>query len=845
MRKKLRLVAMALCYSPIMMAQVTNDTQTSKADQNEAAFTFTEAQLGESDDMSGNVTIINSGTNLYASQVGYLFSPVRFRYRAFSQKYNDIYVNGAPLNDMESGQFRFSLVGGLNQQTRNSDFALPFEGTSFAMPGMAGSSNYNFRPASMATGHRVTLSGSNRNYQLRGMYTYNSGLNAKGWAVSGNLTYRWGNEGFVEGTFYNALSYFLGVQKVFGDKNQHSVSVVTWGNPTERASQGASTDEMYWLANNRQYNPYWGFQNGKKRNSRIVNDFSPSALVTWDWNINDDMKLTTTAFGKYSMYSSSKLSYNNSDNPQPDYYKLMPSSFYDVFNPLNSGFRTPQALADWNTAYEWFTASQENRQINWDRLYAANRGTNEQGVDAMYYLQAKHIDNLMFNIASTLSTKLDKKSTWNLGFNLGTNKGMHYQTMEDLLGAKMFHNVNNYAIGRYEVNSDAVQYDLNNPNALVKEGDRFAYDYNIYVNKGNVWTNYYRNLRRLQVMVAGRVGGTSIQREGMMRNGLFANSSFGKSKTATFLEGGAKAGLTWNPAAGHTLSLGVGYQWNAPTASVAFSAPEMNNDFALDLKNEKVFSSELAYMFQSPIVRANINAYYSHLGDVSEWENFYFDDINSFSYVSLTGIEKEYYGVEAALDFKVTSAFNVKLIGTLSDAKYINNAKVRYLNSTQGTYNDDTYMSYGIRENGTPLTVGSVILSYHSGGWFIDLNGNYYDRIFLDSSPYYRYKSVLDKNPQENIKDGKYVLMAQSEGHGGFMLDMSIGKSIRLKKGSLSINLMITNLLNNTNIVTGGYEQSRSDYTSSGNERAYKFSRNPKKYYAYGTNGMLNIAYKF
>ena len=51
---------------------------------------------------------------------------------------------------------------------------------------------------------------------------------------------------------------------------------------------------------------------------------------------------------------------------------------------------------------------------------------------------------------------------------------------------------------------------------------------------------------------------------------------------------------------------------------------------------------------------------------------------------------------------------------------------------------------------------------------------------------------------------------------------------------------MVTNILNNPHLVTGGYEQSRSD-----NSRIYRFSKNPKKYYAYGTNGMLNIAYKF
>ena len=83
------------------------------------------------------------------------------------------------------------------------------------------------------------------------------------------------------------------------------------------------------------------------------------------------------------------------------------------------------------------------------------------------------------------------------------------------------------------------------------------------------------------------------------------------------------------------------------------------------------------------------------------------------------------------------------------------------------------------------------------------------------------------------------------------MLDMSIGKSIRLKKGSLSINLQLTNLLNNTSIVTGGYEQSRSNYSVNstsgevGSTRVYKFDRNPKKYYVYGINGMLNIGYRF
>lgn len=301
---------------------------------------------------------------------------------------------------------------------------------------------------------------------------------------------------------------------------------------------------------------------------------------------------------------------------------------------------------------------------------------------------------------------------------------------------------------------------------------------------------------------------------------------------ARFLEGGVKAGANFSLGHGSTLTLGAGIESKAPEASVAFYAPEMNNDFVQDLRNELVFSSEIGYQLLTSWLHANVNAYYSRVNKATEWTCFYFDDINSFSYNSLTGINKEFYGIEAGLDFKLSSAFNLKLIGTMSDAKNISNAKVRYLNSTEGTYNDDVAYVKNMRESGTPLTATSIIGSYHQGGWFIDLNANWYDRIYLSYSPYYRYGSVSTG-------------MDQSMGHGGWMIDASIGKSIYLKHGSLSINLQLTNILNNQNIVTGGYEQSRSDVKASGADRIYKFSKNPKKYYVMGTNGMINISYKF
>ena len=348
MQKKLTLAVIAVCSSVAVFAQNTTKKTTTQQEQTikpieESLFTFSEAQINEENPMNDNAIILTSGSNVYASQVGYLYSPMRFRYRALNQKYNEIYINGTPVNDMESGQFRYSMVGGINQQTRNVDFALPFESNNFSMTGIAGSNNYNFRAGSMPAGQRLTLSAANRNYTFRGMYNYASGFNNNGWAVAASIGYRWANRGYVEGTFYNSLSYYFGVQKKWD--NGHSLSLSTWGNPTERAGQGASTEEAYWLANDFQYNPYWGYQNGVKRNSRVINDYSPSGILTWDWDINKKLKLTTSLFAKYGIYKSTKLNYNNAENPAPDYWKNMPSNFFDVWNEHDSRYRTAQALS--------------------------------------------------------------------------------------------------------------------------------------------------------------------------------------------------------------------------------------------------------------------------------------------------------------------------------------------------------------------------------------------------------------------------------------------------------------------------------------------------------------------
>ena len=846
MRKTLTLAVMVLCCSAASMAQEPIDSTATDL-QDEQAFTFTEAQLEDDETSMQNITIISSNRNVYANEVGYRFSPARFKYRAYNAKYTDMYINGNPVNDVERGQFGYSFVGGLNNQTRARESSMPFEDNNYSMSALGGSGNYNFRPSSFATGQRASIALANRSYNLRAMYTYNSGVRQDGWAFTGSLTYRWGNGiGFVEGTSYNALSYFLGAEKILND--QHRVSLVTWGNPTQRGAQRGATDEMYWIAGTHNYNPNWGYQDGKKRNSRIVKDFSPAALLTWDWKIDDQTKMVTSLLGKYSMYSNSRLAYNGGTNPDPDYYSLMPSFNYNVWNPEAALFRDDAALENWQAAYDYLSASEDNRQVNWGRMYYANSLMEKEGQDAMYYVQRAHDDQLMFSLASKLDKQLTRNSAMSVGLQLATNKGMHYQTMDDLLGNAKFHNINTYAVKDYGSASSRVFYDMNDGTEPkeVKVGDKFGYDYNLLVNKAQLWGTYTTDLRFTHLFVSGRVAGITMQRDGKMRNGMAPDNSYGKSGTAKFLDGGAKVGANFTLGGGHAIALGAGYEWKAPTPRTSFAAAQINNDFVKDLKQEKILSAEVGYQWKNALLSLNINGYYAQMKDVTEQSLFYSDIESSFAYVSLTGIEKKYYGVELGMNVKVTDWMNIKALGTVSEAKYTNNANMRMQLSNSGTYVDELCIIDGMREGSTPLTAGSIDLNMRYKFWYIDIIGNYYDNIYMYFAPISRRETEVPKS----LVNGEKVYNSpdQSKGDGGFMLDASIGRQFRLGHGRrIGFNLMLTNILNNIKICTGGMEQNRLD-TKQEEERtnnAYRFQQSPRKFYANGINGLLMINYYF
>ena len=846
MRKRLKLMIVACCLISFAFAQQNNTAVKKRLQDDNSAFTFTETQLNENDDaVQGMAANVSSNNDVYLSNVGYLFSPVRFRVRGYDSQYNDMYINGVKFNDAETGRFSYGLIGGLNDATRNSEGAAAFESNLFGFSPIGGATNINVRASQYAAGNQVRISGGNRNYLLRGMYTFSTGLMSNGWAFTGSASYRWANEGVIEGTFYNSLAYFLAAEKVFNDK--HSISFATWGNPTERGQQQASTEEAYWLANDHYYNPNWGYQNGEKRNARVVNSYEPSAVFTWDFKINQDMKLTTSLGGKYSMYGTTALGWNgNAADPRPDYYKKLPSSIFNVYTTTDP---TAEQMAQFNEVRDYWTSSKAHRQIDWDGLYFANAQAAAVGGEALYYQEERHNDQLAINLNSSFNHILNPNENYTVGLHLSTTKGMHYKTMKDLLGATSYIDIDKFAVRDHGYGSDMIQNDLNNPNRQISKGDKFGYNYDIYVNKANAWIQYVFKDDKISGNFSAKVGGVEMWRDGKMRNGRAANKSYGESGKSKFLEGGGKFNLAYKINGNHSIILGAGFEERAPLAYNSFLAPRIKNDYVANLKTEGILNSELSYLFNSSFINGRLSGYYTRFFNGVEMDAFYNDNESRFTYLAMNGVQKEHYGVEAAFELKITSNLSATAIATWSDAQYKNNptATVSYENESE-TRPDFVYAK-GMRVGGTPLSAYSLGLNYNIGGWFLGLNGNYYDRTYIDFSTYTRLGSVV-KTETGVDGNGNTItttnIPSQEKFKGGFMLDASIGKFLRFRNGhSLSINLTVNNILNNTKLRTGGYEQNRDDRYEDGDLRTYVFSKNSKYFYALGFNAFLNLGYRF
>ena len=181
------------------------------------------------------------------------------------------------MDNLDNGYTPFGLWSGLNDVFRNRDVTIGVRYNTFAFGDIGSTTNIDVRASKQKPQTIFGYAYSNRSYTHHLSFTHSTGLNKKGWAFTFSGSRRYADEGYVAGTYYNGWSWFAAIDKKFGQKQ--IVSLIAFAAPTESARQGAATTEMISLAGSHYYNPYWGYQNGKKRNANISKSNQPVIIL--------------------------------------------------------------------------------------------------------------------------------------------------------------------------------------------------------------------------------------------------------------------------------------------------------------------------------------------------------------------------------------------------------------------------------------------------------------------------------------------------------------------------------------------------------------------------------------
>lgn len=809
-------------------------------------------------------TIQGATDNIYYQATNYDFSVMRFRYRGYDSNWNAGYINGFNFNDGMRGRFNFSGLGGMTSSAfRNRSVDVGLDASNYGFGNIGGSSNFTTYASEYAPGFRGNFSYTNSNYMLRLMMQYSTGLNKHGWAFSASIIGRYAPEGVIKGTFYNSLGYSLSLQKVFNDK--HSINLTTWGAPTQRATNTAATQEAYDLAGTNLYNPSWGYLDGKKKSSKIVESFDPAALVNWIWKPRMGTTVNTGVGFRHSAYSSSALNWYQSADPRPDYYRYLPS-YYNPANPwsgnyLEDGENDPL----WDTYeanyqyYRHLWQSDENmRQIYWDAIYRTNllNRTNydrnpELVGQSSYILENRHsnFSSWMFN--SYIDHRINDFMTLQGGVSFNYTDGHYFKTVRNLLGGEFWRDIDNFSERDFPGNPEILQNNLNDPNRRVKEGDKFGYDYHIRTITAKAWLQNQISTRHWNVNYGLEVSYTNFMRHGEMRNGRAPENSYGPGKRHTFDNAAFKAGATYKINGRNYIVAHASYGTRAPMPDQAYVSPRVKDTAIQGLKSERFLSADIAYVWNYNRFRGSVGGFITEMWNGIKRTGFYDYQLNTFMNYSMSGMHTQYRGIELGMSYKILPSLTASAAATIASYKYKNDPLgVRsYENGSQEDVTRRVYLkNYHI--GGTPQQAYNVSLNYAAPkNWFFELSANWMGDAYVDLAPsrheempdlYTVVKPAPGQSYEEAIKEKISEITTQEKLKDAFVLNLSIGKLIYTKWGSLNFNLSVNNLLNNRNIQTGGYQEGKFDYTT------YDVSKFPNKYYyAQGIRVFFNFGIRF
>lgn len=847
---------------------------------------FTEFDLDDSG-YQDSPTILFGQNDVFNNIAGYNFSSVRFRVRGYSSESQDVYMAGVRMNDAITGYTPYSLWSGLNEAVRSKESVNGSEISDYGFGGYNGLTNIDPMASKVRTGWRGSVLTNSALYRLRLMMTYSSGELDNGWSYAFSASARLGGNDWIKGVYYRSFGYYGSVEKKFGE--EHKLGLTFMAAPGQRGAQNGSTQEVYDLMGDNMYNSNWGYYNGKVRNARVKKTHEPIAILKYDFTPESKkLKASATVLYRFGKNGYTALDWYDAPDPRPDYYRNLPSYFFmdnTDYNRLNYS-KYMWAKEQWEQDIPSIT------HINWDRLYAVNAmNSTADGNRSKYVIEERRTDQQDLNFAANAKWSPVNCFTLTGGLSYKWNRTEYYKILDDLLGGDYYVNIDQFAERDYASSVTMYQNDLdyylkNGKAQTLKQGDKYGYDYYANVRRAEAWVSGKFSKFGLDVALAGRIGYTKYWREGLLRKGLFpgldangqpmtyegkvittydpitgdAITSLGKSEVKDFLTGAAKLNVSYVIPGGHRVYANAAFIADAPNFNQAFISTRTRNSIVPNLKTNKTLTADLNYAYSNSGYDVRVTGYYTAIKDQSKVMSFYDDAQNSFTNFAMSGIDQRHIGLE--LGFKVPLPVpNLALQGVVSYGQFVytSNPKMYQTYDNSAAIVEDTYgvtipywKSHPTADgktvkhyvSGTPQLATSLGLSWNKNYWFVDADVDYFDFAYLDMNPLYR-TDMATSGPDKTVTPTEIEYMAaQEKFKGAVLVNASVGKSWYIKRNyQLGFSLQVKNILNTTNLRTGGYEQTRLVDNTVSKERYYRFDS--KYFYMSGINYMLNIYFRF
>ena len=837
-------------------AQIDSTFITDSVDQIIPVFTTT-VDLLENEQQSQDISgLLQSSRDVYVNQAGFNFSAARYRLRGYSSENTRLFFNGIPVNDPENGWTIWSYWGGLNDVTRYPENSFGISNSAATFGSVGAYSYISALPSEKNIGGRISYAATNRSYRNRAMYTYNTGLNNKGWGFLISGSSRWSDEGYVPGTYYSAGSYLLSIEKKFNAK--HTLNFMGFGAPTVQGRQGIAVQETYDLTGENFYNPYWGYQTQsdgtqKKRNARNRNNHKPYLTLGHYWSISKKLIIQTNLYAITGRTANTNLNWFNANDPRPDYYKYLPSYFINNQGSL-SGNQIIENQADYNQILQgWQQNNPNTTQLNWDLMYNANYNNlytqNDIGGEggnsltarrSKYILEEYRLDPRHYGFNSFGKWNVNENSNLNFGVSIINYKSKNFRLMNDLLGGDYWVDIDQFALRDFD-DPNLAQNDLQNPNKIIKVGDVFGYNYDIHINKNELFSTYSFNKNRIETFFGINLSNTTFWRNGKMQNGRFPENSLGNSEKQTFLNYGAKFGFLYKITGRHLLSFNAMYKTEAPYVRNAYVSPRTRDQLVPNLKSTEIISGDINYNIRLPFLKARLSGFYTQINNQTWARSFYHDEYRTFVNYMMTNVDQLFMGTELGFESNITSSLQLTGAFTIGDYLYKSRpvATITRDNSQEVIALDKVIYLKNFKIGGMPQQATSIGLKYNSPKyWYAGINYNYFTDIYLSPNPDRRTTEAL-----AGYAEGyPYVneIVDQTKLENGNAVNLFIGKSWKFYKNNsyLRLGLNVNNLIDNTHFKTGGFEQLRYD--------ASNIQRFPNKYgYMYGRTYFLMLSYLY